>query len=55
MVKNSATQETQVGSLGGEDSPGGRHGYPLQYSCQEDLMERGAWWAVVPGVAKSWT
>ena len=55
MVKNSAIQETEVGSLGGEDSPGGRHGYPLQYSCQEDLMERGAWWAVVPGVAKSRT
>ena len=34
-------------------SPG--NGYPLQYSCLENLMDRGAWRATVPGVAKSWT
>ena len=28
---------------------------PLQYSCLENPMDRGAWWAVVHGVAKSWT
>ena len=26
-------------------SPGGGHGNPLQYSCQENPMDRGAWWA----------
>ena len=31
------------------------HGSPLQYSCLENLMDRGAWWATVHGVAKSQT
>ena len=35
--------------------PGGEHGNPLQYSCLENLMDRGAWWAMVHRVAKSWT
>ena len=30
-------------------------GNSLQYSCLENPMERGAWWATVHGVAKSWT
>ena len=33
-------------------SPGGGHGNPFQYSCLENRMDRGAWWATVPGVAK---
>ena len=32
--------------------PGGGHGNPLQYSCMENLMDRGAWWATVPLVTK---
>ena len=37
-------------------SPGGGHGNPLQYSCLENSMDRGAWWAVtVHGVAKTQT
>ena len=32
---------------------GGGHGNPLQYSCLEDPMDRGAWRATVHGVAKS--
>ena len=28
------------------------HGNPLQYSCEENPMDRGAWWATVQGVAK---
>ena len=36
-------------------SPGGGHGNPLQYSCLENPMDRGAWWAVIHGVAKSQT
>ena len=31
------------------------NGYPLQYSCLENSMDRGAWRATVPGVTKTWT
>ena len=31
------------------------NGDPLQYSCLENPMDRGAWWAAVHGVVKSWT
>ena len=34
---------------------GGGHGNPLQYSCLENPMDRGAWWATVHGVANSLT
>ena len=36
-------------------SPGEGNGNPLQYSCLENSMDGGAWWATVHGVAKSWT
>ena len=36
-------------------SPGEGDGYWLQYSCLENSMDRGAWWATVRRVAKSWT
>ena len=36
-------------------SPGKGNGNPLQYSCLENPMDRGAWWATVPGVVKSQT
>ena len=36
-------------------SPGGGHGNPLQYSCLENPMDRGAWWATVHSITKSWT
>ena len=39
--------------LGG--SPGGGNDNPLQYSCLESHMDRGAWWATAHGVTKSWT
>ena len=35
-------------------SSGEGNGNPLQYSCLENLMDRGVWWATVHGVAKSW-
>ena len=35
--------------------PGGGNGNPLQYSCLENPMDRGVWWAVVHGVTRSWT
>ena len=56
LVKNPpAMQETRVRSLGQKDSPGGGNGNPLQYSCLENSMDRGAWWATVHGVTKSQT
>ena len=36
-------------------SPGEGNGYPLQCSCLQNSMDRGAWWAIAHGVAKSWT
>ena len=51
-----AKQETQAPSLGREDHlPGGGHVNPLQYSCLENPMGTGAWWATVHGVAESRT
>ena len=38
-----AMQEAWVQSLGWEDSPGEGNGNPLQYSCLENSMDRGAW------------
>ena len=35
-------------------APGEGNGNPLQYSCLENSMDKGAWWATVHGVAKSW-
>ena len=56
MVNNlPAMQETWVQSLGQEDPPGKENGYPLQYSCLENPTDRGAWWAMVHGVARSQT
>ena len=50
-----AMWETRDRSLGREDSPGEGNGNPLQYSCLENPMDRGAWWATVHGVATSRT
>ena len=55
MVKNPPeTQETgDVGSIPGSGrSPGGRNDNPVQYSCLENPMDRGAWRATVHGVVK---
>ena len=58
VMKNppaSAGDVRDAGSIPGLGrSPGGRHGNRLQYSCHENLMSGGAWWATVHGVAKSW-
>ena len=54
--KASACNEGDVVSIPGLGrSPGGGHGNPLQYSCLEKPMDRGAWQATVHGVAKSYT
>ena len=57
VVKNlpaNARNTKDAGSIPGSGrSPGGGNGYLLQYSCLENAMDRGAWWAAVHGVAKS--
>ena len=59
MVKNPPANSgdiRDVGSISGSGRfPGGRHGNPLQYSCLENPMDRGAWWTTVHGAAKSQT
>ena len=45
-------RETWVRSLSGGDSPEGGHGNPLQYSCLENPMDRGAWRATVHRVQR---
>ena len=59
VVKNlpaSSEDLRTVGSIPGQGrSRGEGHGNPLQYSCLENSMERGAWRATVPGIAKSQT
>ena len=55
-VKESACNEGDLSLIPGlERSPGGGHGNPLQYSCLENSMDRGALLATVHGVSKSWT
>ena len=55
-VKNLlARQKNRVRSLGREDLLGEGYGNPLQYSCLENPMDRGAWRATVYGVAKGQT
>ena len=44
-----------VQSLGQEDTPGEGNGHLCQYSCLENFMDRGVWWATTHGVAKSQT
>ena len=52
----SAHNAGDLGSIPGlETSPGEGNGNPLQYSCLENSMDGEAWWAIVHGVAKSWT
>ena len=56
MLKDSpanAGDEGSIPGLGG--SPGEGNSNPLQYSCLENPMDGGAWWAAVHGVSKSWT
>ena len=52
----SARNAGDPGSIPGSGiSPGERNGTPLKYSCLENPMDGGAWWATVQEVAKSWT
>ena len=54
--KESTCNVGDLGSITGlRRPPGGECGNPLQYSCLENTMVRGGWWATVHGVAKSQT
>ena len=59
VVKNppaKAGDERDMGLIPGSGrSPGGRNGKPFQYSCLENPMDSGVWWATVHGVVKSQT
>ena len=59
VVKNppaNAGDIRDAGSIPGSGrSPGGGHGNPLQFSCLENFIDRGAWCATFHGVTKSWT
>jgi len=51
--KESAYSAGDEGLIPGSKRSGGGHSNPLQYSCLENLMDRGAWRATVHGVTKS--
>ena len=59
VVKKPPTNAGDTGDAGSIPGsgrfPGGGNSNPLQYSCLESPMDRGAWWATVHGVIKSWT
>ena len=59
VVKNQPANARNAGDVGSvlelERSPGGGHSNPLQYSCLEKPMDRGAWWATVHRVTKNQT
>ena len=56
MIKNLPRNVGDPGSIiGSGRSRGEGHGYPLKYSCSENPMDRGAWWAPVHTVTKSQT
>ena len=59
VVKNLPASAGDAGGLGlipgSGRSPGVGNGNPLPYSCLENPMDRGAWWAAVHGVSQSWT
>ena len=51
VVKNSLANAEDIRDVGA--IPGGRDGNPPQYSCLENPMDRGAWWATIHGVTES--
>ena len=53
--KESTCNAGDLDSIFGSGRSGEGNGNPFQYSCLENPMDGGAWWATVHGVAKSWT
>ena len=54
VVKNLPANAGDAGSIPGSGRSSRGNGNPLQYSCLENSMDRGAWCATVPGVTASW-
>ena len=55
LPSNAGSMEDKGSVSGLGRSPGEGNGNPLQYSCLESPMSRGAWWVIVHGVTKSWS
>ena len=55
MVKSLPANVGDMGLIPRLEDPLEENGNPLQYSCLENFMDRGAWWATVPGVSKCQT
>ena len=59
VVKNPPASAGDIGDMGlipgAGRSPEGEHGNPLHYPCLENPLDRGAWWAPVHMIPKSWT
>ena len=59
MVKNLPASAGDIRDMGlipkSGRSSGEGSGNPFQYSCLENCMDRGAWWATVDGVTKGWS
>ena len=55
VVKNLPANAGDTGSIPGSGQSRGEHGNARQYSCLENSMDKGTWWATVHGVAKSHT
>ena len=55
MVKNLPAIQDLGSNPGSGRSLGEGNGNPLWYSCLENSVDRGAWWATVRGLTKSWT
>ena len=53
MVKSLPANVGDMGLIPRLEDPLEENGNPLQYSCLENFMDRGAWWATVHGVAES--
>ena len=51
---NAGASGDTVSILGSGRSPGRGQGYPLWYSCLKNPMDRGAWWATLHKITKSW-
>ena len=58
VIKNppaNAGDARDTGSIPGSGrSPGGGHGNPVEYSCLENPIDKGVWWATVHGTTESW-
>ena len=55
LPANAGDSGDAVSIPGSGISPERGNGNPLQYSCLKNSMDRGAWWATVHGLTKSWT